>query len=84
MPRLEPMSMVELLQLPVSVDLRTAARALGIASSGKAYEMVRLSQFPVPVRRYGREWRVSRASILRELDLDPLMVVSDLVQMPAA
>ena len=75
--------MEDLLKLPVSVDLRTAARALRITAN-KAYELARLGEFPVPVRRYGREWRVSRASILRELDLDPLMVVSDLTQKPAA
>ena len=80
---LEPMSMKDLLNLPVSVDLRTAARALGI-TAGQAYELVRLGEFPVPVRRYGRNWRVSRASILRELDLDPLMVVSDLTPVRAA
>ena len=72
---LPPMTMGELLQLPVAVDLRTAARALGI-TEGRAYELVRLGKFPVPVKRYGREWRVSRASIFRELDLDPAMVAA--------
>jgi hypothetical protein len=76
---LPPMAMEELIALPVAVDLRTAARALGITES-RAYELARLDKFPVPVKRYGREWRVSRASILRELDLDPLMVVSDLIR----
>ena len=80
---LEPMSMTDLLNLPVAVDLRTAARALGITAN-KAYELVRVGEFPCPARRYGREWRVSRASILRELDLDPLMVVSDLAPVRAA
>ena len=69
---LPPMSMQELLALPVAVDLRTAARALGITAN-RAYELVRTGAFPCPVKRYGREWRVSRASIFRELDLDPLM-----------
>lgn len=67
------MSMSELLALPVAVDLRTAARALGITAN-RAYELVRTGAFPCPVKRYGREWRVSRASIFRELDLDPLVV----------
>jgi hypothetical protein len=70
---LKPMSMAELLALPVAVPLLTAARALGITAN-RAYELVRLDEFPCPVRRYGREWRVSRASIFRELDLDPAMV----------
>jgi predicted DNA-binding transcriptional regulator AlpA len=76
---LPPMTMEELIALPVAVDLRTAARALGITES-RAYELARTGEFPVPVKRYGREWRVSRASILRELDLDPLMVASDLIR----
>jgi len=81
---LPPMTMEELIALPVAVDLRTAARALGITES-RAYELARSGEFPVPLRRYGREWRASRASILRELDLDPLMVVSDLIRVaPAA
>jgi excisionase family DNA binding protein len=67
------MGMEELLALPVAVDLPTAARALGITAN-RAYELVRNGTFPCPVKRYGREWRVSRASIFRELDLDPLMV----------
>ena len=70
--RLEPMMLDELLQLPVSVDLRTAARALGITAN-KAYELAGKGQFPCPLRRDGRNWRVSRASIFRELDLDPAM-----------
>lgn len=80
---LEPMEMKELLALPVAVDLRTAARALGITAN-TAYAMVGNDTFPCPVRRYGREWRVSRASIFRELDLDPLMVAADAVQVAAA
>ena len=70
---LPPMSMQELLALPVAVDLRTAARALGITAN-QAYVLNSAGKFPVPTKRYGREWRVSRASIFRELDLDPAMV----------
>ncbi len=81
---LEPMSMEELLALPTAVDLRTAARALGIPAN-RAYELVQLGKFPCPVKRYGREWRVSRASIFRELDLDPLTVAgATLAEQPAA
>ena len=72
---LPPMTMAELLALPVAVDLRTAARALRITAN-QAYVLVRVGKFPVPVKRYGREWRVSRASIFRELDLDPAMVTA--------
>jgi hypothetical protein len=81
---LPPMTMDELLALPVAVDLKTAARALGIVPN-RAYELVALGTFPCPVKRYGREWRVSRASIFRELDLDPAMTAPPAaVQEPAA
>jgi hypothetical protein len=66
------MTMRELLDLPVAVDLRTAARALRITAN-QAYALVAADKFPVPVKRYGREWRVARADILRELGLDPAM-----------
>ncbi|MDE3076847.1 MAG: integrase [Chloroflexota bacterium] len=75
--------MTELLELPVAVDLRTAARALRMPAN-RAYELVKLDMFPCRVKRYGREWRVSRASIFRELDLDPAMVSSDARELPAA
>jgi hypothetical protein len=70
---LEPMTMDELLALPVAVDLRTAGRALGITAN-RCYELVAQDKFPVPVRRDGRKWVVARASIFRALDLDPMAV----------
>jgi predicted site-specific integrase-resolvase len=67
------MTMEELLALPVALDLKTAARALGIAK-GRAYEMAAAGTFPCPIRRYGNKYRISRASVFRELDLDPTVV----------
>jgi Helix-turn-helix domain len=80
---LEPMTMAELRKMPTAVDLQTAARALRITAN-RAYTLAREGKFPVPVKRYGREWRVSRASIFRELDLDPFMDAGPPAERPAA
>jgi hypothetical protein len=73
------MSMEELLALPVVVELRVAARAVGIGRN-KAYEYAAAGQFPgdppLPVHRYGGEWRVTRADLFRHLGLDPALVAS--------
>lgn len=69
----EPMSMDELLALPTAVDLKTAGRALGLTEA-QSYKMAAEGTFPIPLKRYGRQYRGSRAAIFRELDLDPLAV----------
>lgn len=40
-----------------TIPLLEAAELLGIGRT-RAYEMVRADEFPVPVRKIGREWRV--------------------------
>lgn len=57
------MSRAELLELPVVIDLVTAARALGIGRT-RAFELVRRGEFPVPVLRVGATWRVPAAPLL--------------------
>ncbi len=47
----------ELLDLPVTVDLRTAARALGIGRS-LAYDLASAGDFPCRVQRLGIRYRV--------------------------
>jgi len=61
-----PMSRAELLALPVSVDLVTAARAFGFGRT-KGHELARAGEFPVPVMRLGATYRVTRADLLRAL-----------------
>jgi hypothetical protein len=79
-----PMTMEELLALPVSVNLPTAARALGIGKN-KAYEMAATGaltdggEMPCPVRRLRNEYRVTRPDLFRALGLPP-----DLIARPAA
>ena len=67
------MTAEELFALPVSVSLKTAARALGIGLS-TAYEQAAADEFPCPVRKRGLGYRVNRADILRELGYDPYLV----------
>lgn len=54
--------------LGVSTDLVTAAAILGIGRT-TAHTLVRADQFPVPVIRVGRRYRVPVAPILRLLAL---------------
>jgi hypothetical protein len=58
----------ELLALPAVVGLVTAARALGIGRT-RAFELVRRGEFPVPVLRVGRTYRVPTVALLRLLGL---------------
>jgi hypothetical protein len=67
------MTMKELLELPVVVDVRTAARAFGIGKSA-AYEMAAVGTFPCPVLRLGRQYRVTRSHLFATLGLDPAIV----------
>ncbi len=52
-------------ELPVVVDLVTAASVLGMGRTA-AYEAARRGEFPVPVMRVGHRYRVATAH-LREL-----------------
>lgn len=51
------MSRKELLDLPVTVDLATAAKALGIGRD-KAQRLARDGDFPCGLHRLGKSWRV--------------------------
>jgi hypothetical protein len=82
------MTMEELLALPVVIELRVAARAVGIGKN-KAYEYAATAgQFPgdppLPVHKYGAEWRVTRPNLFRHLGLDPAMVAAPAGKEPEA
>lgn len=62
----QPMTIDELFALPVAFDLATAGRAAGIGRT-KSHELARAGEFPVPVRRVGRAYRVTRADLFRFL-----------------
>jgi len=73
------MDIGELLTLPVIIPLKTAARALGIGQ-GRAYEMARtggvlssaVTAIPCPVKRDGRELKVTRFDLFAALGIDPV------------
>ncbi|MCX4968914.1 DNA-binding protein [Streptomyces sp. NBC_00654] len=76
MPPRTPLSFTEVFELPVAVDMRTAARALGICT-GTAYQLVRRGAFPCPVLRIGGVYRVPTTPLMRVLGIEerPLYAV---------
>ncbi|MET9095312.1 helix-turn-helix domain-containing protein [Streptomyces cyaneofuscatus] len=63
------LSFTEMFELPVAVDLRTAARALGIAST-TAYRLIREDEFPCSVLRVGRRYRIPTNELMRALGIE--------------
>ncbi|MFD6474418.1 integrase [Streptomyces anulatus] len=64
------MQLPELLALPVAVDLNTANRALLLGRT-KGFQLAKNGDYPVPLMRVGKTYRVSRAELLRALAIDP-------------
>lgn len=75
-PRRDPLTFTEVFDLPVAIDLRTAARALGICTQ-TAYRLVRRGTFPCPVLRVGGRFRVPTTPLMRALGIEerPLYAV---------
>lgn len=64
------MTREEALSLPVMISLGRAARALDIGRS-TAYGKAKSGDFPVPVERVGKQYRVPTAPLLEFLGLKP-------------
>jgi hypothetical protein len=62
------MTREELLALPVSVDLMTAARALDMGRT-TAHKLARTGRFPVKVLRVGNRYKVATADLLEALGM---------------
>ncbi|MFJ6664246.1 helix-turn-helix domain-containing protein [Streptomyces sp. NPDC091383] len=62
-------SFTEMFDLPVAVDLRTAARALGIGST-TAYRLIGKDEFPCPILRVGGRYRIPTTELMRALGID--------------
>ncbi|MFJ6620064.1 hypothetical protein ACIQOW_21130 [Kitasatospora sp. NPDC091335] len=62
------MTIAQLLELPTVVDLATANRALGLSRT-HGYELARQGDYPVPLRRDGRSYRVPSALLALELGI---------------
>ena len=66
------MGLEELLALPATVNVVTAARALGI-SPNKAYQLIREGGFPVGTLSLGSTVRVPTAALWRALGVEGLV-----------
>lgn len=64
------MTLEELLALPPTVNVSTAARALGIGVH-KAYALIRSGDFPVKTLPLGGTTRVPAAALWRVLGVEP-------------
>ncbi|MFJ2607142.1 DNA-binding protein [Streptomyces sp. NPDC087425] len=71
-----PLTFREIFDLPVSVDLRTAARAFGMCLT-TAYRLVALDAFPCETRRVGHRHRVLTVDLLRALGIEERPVFAD-------
>jgi excisionase family DNA binding protein len=58
----------EVLALPVTIDLLTTAKALGISRS-MAYEMARSGTYPIALYRVGQRYRATRADLMEALGI---------------
>ncbi|MFF8442792.1 helix-turn-helix domain-containing protein [Streptomyces californicus] len=67
------LTFAEAFDLPLSVDLRTAARAFAICPA-TAYRLIRLGRFPCQVMRLGHQYRIPTASLMRALGVENLPV----------
>jgi hypothetical protein len=77
--RTQTLTFPELFCLPATVDLTTAAHAIGI-SLGTAYKLVHRDVFPCAVLRPGWRYRVPTMALMRALDIDALPVHLDDVE----
>jgi hypothetical protein len=64
------MTLEELLALPPTVNVTTAARALGIGTH-KAYNLIKMGSFPVQTLPLGSTVRVPTAALWRVLGVTP-------------
>ncbi|WP_327587007.1 helix-turn-helix domain-containing protein [Nonomuraea sp. NBC_00507] len=63
---METLTVADLEHLPPTVDLMTAAKALGIGRT-KAYALAKADNFPVHLIRVGDQYRVSTMDLIRIL-----------------
>ncbi|HEU5031971.1 MAG TPA: DNA-binding protein [Spirillospora sp.] len=66
---MKQMSQEELLALPTTVSVETAARAIGLGRT-RAYELARQGAFPCKVIRVGAKYRVVTVDLRRLLGIE--------------
>ncbi|MGI5327127.1 helix-turn-helix domain-containing protein [Actinomadura nitritigenes] len=64
------MSQDELLALPTTISVETAARAIGLGRT-RAYQLARRGEFPCRVIRIGASYRVVTGDLRRLLGIEP-------------
>ncbi|MBO2443284.1 helix-turn-helix domain-containing protein [Actinomadura nitritigenes] len=64
------MSQDELLALPTTISVDTAARAMGLGRT-RAYQLARRGEFPCKVIRIGASYRVVTVDLRRLLGIEP-------------
>ena len=69
------MSLDELLALPATVNVVTAARALGIGHN-KAYDLIKAGEFPVRTLTMGNTVRIPTAALWEALGVSLLRAVT--------
>ncbi|WP_395572759.1 helix-turn-helix domain-containing protein [Streptomyces sp. BK79] len=67
------LTFAEAFDLPLSVDLRTAARAFAVCPA-TAYRLIHVGRFPCRVVRVGHQYRIPTASLMRALGIENLPV----------
>jgi excisionase family DNA binding protein len=68
-----PLTFAEAFDLPLMLDLSTAARALGICRS-TAYRLIHADLFPCAVLRVGHRYRIPTALLMEALGLEQVPV----------
>lgn len=68
-----PYTADELLELPLVIDLEAAGKAFGLGRYA-SFQLAERDEFPVPVMRFGRFYRVRRADLLDRLGIIPTAV----------
>jgi len=66
----------ELFQLPATIDLATAASAIGICVN-TAYKLIQRDKFPCTVLRPGWRYRVPTMALMKALGIDCMPVRLD-------
>lgn len=79
---MQPLTFKQLHDLPTTIDLMTAARALRIGRT-KAYELARTGQFPCKIIRVGAGYVVPTASLLEVLGITMPLLAADTARQPA-
>jgi hypothetical protein len=66
---MKPLTVAEVLALPVTVDLVTAASAFGLGRDN-AYRLAKTGELPFPVLKLGRRLVVTRNALLTVLGIE--------------